>query len=803
MTNIPAAVLDRTTDAKEPLQRVFERGDHRAVVNAALAYLEKDFGDPTVAFFAFRSYVALGLIGPALELVENGSELLAAMPELEQVRERLAKMPSGQVPWAGLAAQFERNVARVLESQPALRRHGQAFRAVPDTTSLYRSLDGSPHLSIRPPGRVRRWLPDLRDFKRLAAGLRPAHDPKQLFCAPYAILGDQFGAAFSRIYDATRKMFLTFTPRIYVLEPDERVFGAAIYAGESVDEWCDDRVTVLLGPDCIEGLLELLDREPGRAIPEYVMAMPSADRKIHDRLVTALRELTGRRVQQATAAIVSMRQHYDLLPQDHWAKRWSDGPSGKLRVLGMVSRFTTVLQYSMRDLKAAFEGHGHEFRLLIEENHHDVLPPQRIAEVIEQFRPDLIFLIDHQRREYRQVMPSNVPFVCWMQDYLPHLLSIEAGQSLGPLDFFVAPEIDSLARKFKYPGSQGMLWTMATNDRLYSSEPLPAEELARYRCDVSYVSNQSQMPRAFHEECLQRYAGGSREMVALMEHLFEAKSRQIAETPEAVCGTLMPLLEEAQRTAGISLTEPAVDRLGRSYLQPLAELMFRQSTLEWVANYCDRTGRVLHLYGNGWETHPRFAKYARGVARNGQELRGIYQASRINLQITSYGAIHQRLLDGLAAGGFFLIRYCPTDVFREPVERLLEVVKRHGYQAETTYRCGEAPELAQAMTVLADLCQETRPAEEFRLPWWRLEKYREMEKGGWRWTARAVFEEYDRVAFAAAEEFEKKADAYVADDRARQDIAMSMRAAVLRRFTYDALVRDLITFVRGKIGHGG
>ena len=98
MTNIPAAVLDRTTDAKEPLQRVFERGDHRAVVNAALAYLEKDFGDPTVAFFAFRSYVALGLSGPALELVENGSELLAAMPELEQVRERLAKMPSGQVP---------------------------------------------------------------------------------------------------------------------------------------------------------------------------------------------------------------------------------------------------------------------------------------------------------------------------------------------------------------------------------------------------------------------------------------------------------------------------------------------------------------------------------------------------------------------------------------------------------------------------------------------------------------------------------------------------------------------------------
>ena len=63
----------------------------------------------------------------------------------------------------------------------------------------------------------------------------------------------------------------------------------------------------------------------------------------------------------------------------------------------------------------------------------------------------------------------------------------------------------------------------------------------------------------------------------------------------------------------------------------------------------------LRLYGRGWENNPTFAKFARGVADHRGELPLIYQASRINLQVSPLGSLHQRVMEGLASGGFFLL----------------------------------------------------------------------------------------------------------------------------------------------------
>ena len=60
-----------------------------------------------------------------------------------------------------------------------------------------------------------------------------------------------------------------------------------------------------------------------------------------------------------------------------------------------------------------------------------------------------------------------------------------------------------------------------------------------------------------------------------------------------------------------------------------------------------------------WENNPRFAKFAAGFLAPGEELRTVYRASEINLQIIETGFLHSRALDGLAAGGFFLYRLAP------------------------------------------------------------------------------------------------------------------------------------------------
>jgi hypothetical protein len=796
---IPVPSLSEPRSGRVSLRELHDRGEHYTLLNGALRLLAENPDSVEAAFFAFRSYTAIGLIGPATEMLEAGVGPLTSLSELAGMRGQLLAIPSGKVPWSSLQQRFEKNAARLYHAHPELRRHDSAFREIPQRLDLFRTLDGNLQLSERLQGGRRRWLPDLADARRFAAGLKLPHDPKHLFCAPYVILGDRFGALFGRIFDGTRKMFLTFTPRIYLLEADPRVFGATLYAAESADELCDERVSIFVGSDCADELGELLRQEGSRAIPDYIVQSPSSDQTPYDKLLDAIRAVVAERERKARATIASMEQHYTDLPADHWAGRFSSASRDRFRILGLTSRFTTVLQHSMRDLKTAFEGLGHDCRILIEGNDHDLLPPTHTAESIDEYKPDLVFTIDHLRREYDRVIPKNVPFVCWIQDQLPHLVRADAGQSQGPLDFVIAPEVDPLVRKYDYPASQGLIWTMATNDRLYSSDPLPPEETAAYRCDFSFVSNQSQTPGELHRQRTETL-GHDRGTGRLTHFLFDALSEQIARAPEAACGTSATLINLAKRETGIAPATPeAEDALARVYLQPLTDLMFRQNALQWVADYCDRTGRTLHLYGNGWESHPRFAKYARGVAKNGRELRAIYQASKINLQITFYGAIHQRLLDGLAAGGFFLIRHCPTDVIGDALRQLLGGVDKYGFRPETNYRREEVPELAAALTALADLYHEERPGPIICLPAWKLEYYRSYAAGNFQRVAGTVFDRYRDVAFASAEQLEQLAARYLDDEQERKAIAANMHDTVVERFTYAALVKDLLGFIRDRL----
>ncbi|MFQ5409840.1 MAG: hypothetical protein ACE5FI_15630, partial [Anaerolineales bacterium] len=419
---------------------------------------------------------------------------------------------------------------------------------------------------------------------------------------------------------------------------------------------------------------------------------------------------------------------------------------------------------------------------------------------VEDVHPDLILNIDHLRSEQGDAFPKNVPFVSWLQDLLPNLTCEEAGRSIGPTDFYIAAGITELVRRYRYPASQGLAWTMATNEAVYCSELVPEEGLTAHRCDFSYVSNQTEPPHRFHErwlETVRDLRGGAR----LIEYVYAALCESWEHDPRNACSRpAMALLAEATRATGIPATTPDnEDQIARRYIHGLTELLFRQRTLEWVADYCDRTGRTLKLYGRGWESHPRFARYACGVAANGDELRAIYQASRINLQITSYGAMHQRLLDGLASGGFFLLRFCRHDVIDKPARRLLAAVERDGLEPDTPYRTDAMPHVVDALEQLPEMFARERRPGCLVLPRAELDRYREHAATGFRRVAAAVFDCYRDIAFGTAEEFERLADRYLAGAEDRGCLAASMREVVLQKYTYGALVDALLAFVTERL----
>ena len=76
----------------------------------------------------------------------------------------------------------------------------------------------------------------------------------------------------------------------------------------------------------------------------------------------------------------------------YWANRFKEALSGRgepLRILAAVSTHTTFLQYSMRDVKRAFESLGHRCVFLEEQTPYDIMGPQTYHKAIRELDADL------------------------------------------------------------------------------------------------------------------------------------------------------------------------------------------------------------------------------------------------------------------------------------------------------------------------------------------------------------------------------------------------------------------------------
>jgi hypothetical protein len=798
---MPTASAEQTMITREQLRDLSASADSYAFLSVAQLVLPQLSEDAELKLQIIRHYATLGLMGPALEIADTMPLAVRRQLESSGILSGLAGCSTGRVPWDGLDARFRANLAVLLERFPDCQRMVSAWERSRGQLELYQCRDGNYQLSILDDRGQRVWLPRLMNHKANSEQLELPKMTGTLAASPFLLEGVGLGWLIERIYRHSVRVFLSYSPAVYILEPNPLALAVAMHLHDWRQILADSRVYVFIGPDAGRQYAARLLAEPDLPMPDRALSMASWGPVLDPAIGTCIQEIADGRIAACAGPQEQIRATYEGRDLKWWARRFATaGPEDPLRVLLPVSRYTTYLQYCIRDVAAAFERHGLHARILMERADHCVFTPSSHLQTIADFRPDLVFIIDHFRREYANSLPANVPFVGWVQDQLPHLYSRVTGESLGPLDFFIAPDPAMLVKEFDYPAEQGFAWTMATDDKTYRPEPLPDEELALYRCDFSYVSHQSKPPHLFLE---QRVAAlkADRQLRQYMECLYSLLQRDFRNDPQTGC--LRPagtLLEEASLQTGFRTEDQGfLDQLVLFFLHPLAELIFRQGTLEWVADYCDRHQRCLHIYGNGWDQHPRLARYARGRIANGDQLRAVYQASSINLQIVGGGCIHQRLLDGLLSGGFFLIRYSPYDVIHEGMRRTLEAIERYGAQPDTDYPSDQVPELAAGLRELAALVGGPIPGEQVRFAAAHLAHYREQAATGYRRMGGAVLPHYADVSFASPAELGTLADRFLNEAAARKRIASDMQAIVRERYTYGTLIENLLEFIKRQI----
>jgi len=579
---------------------------------------------------------------------------------------------------------------------------------------------------------------------------------------------------------AERRADDPLTPRtcvhVIVAEPQHLTAALAIhdYTGEA-GPIRQPRFQWWVGLDWADQLEAALRGDLQLPFPQLCIEHAAQGRRIADRM---------RAVGQSVSTIALQVQprvdaYYEQLDASELAAVFGDDPPRQPRALILTSRFTTVLQYSARDSAEALESLGWNVRLVMERSHYHQITGTSIQRHLDEHRPDMVFVIDHLRREYPKVFPKQLPWVCWIQDHLPNLTNRTAGASITRRDFVLTPVAPMYAERYDYPVRQilpvGKLTKMPTRPADWTSDG----------DDLAFVSHASQTPRRIIEQVVEMTGGDVsceqiiRRCAQRMIDVYDA-GRSIA-TPYEV----RRLLDETEAETGIAINIPDLRPMVVDWLfTKLNNALYRHEALGWFADIAEQRGLSLALYGHGWESHPRFGKYARGVVQYGEDLEQLARRTKINLQIVPFFCLHQRLLDGLAAGGFYLVRAHPFDMI---AQRLIDFLDTHfGQQLfESTDAARRAIDAAHR-DELDQLFEASAPLAERGDPVVIVQNWR---RAGWLVAQQPVLPQFDEVSFHDAASARQCVERFIDDPPARRTIADAQRQNIAGRLTYEAGLR--------------
>lgn len=461
-----------------------------------------------------------------------------------------------------------------------------------------------------------------------------------------------------------------------------------------------------------------------------------------------------------------------------------DKASRPPRALFLTSRFTTVLQYSIRDTADALSRMGWQTRVLIEPTEYRGVTTLAIRRALVDFKPDMVFSIDHLRDAPGRLFPEELPFFCWIQDDLPHLTSVEAARSIGRRDFVLTCAEDHYSQTVGYPRRQCIHLEKLT--RL----PLLPANWRSDGDDLVFVSNASALPakladQLVHEfavnpvlaDCVKlcgrrlmdRYAsGGWLSTMQQMGDLFESVEREIGG---------VPLPAQVRHYAVLQL------------FNGLNNSLYRQQALGWFADESARRGLSLAIYGNGWKDNPRFAPYARGPIAYGGQLEEVTRRSRINLQIVPFSCLHQRLLDGWAAGGFFLVRAHDVEMlwfeWADILDRLVPPEIRSVSKARAALDEKHRIRFNALLDRIAKEVGAGKMAEDLVCSFRELRE----EQGA---TTLVKPPRLDEILFSSPPDVGRLLDRFIDNEPLRREIMTEQRRFIQQSFTYEAGMRRVL-----------
>lgn len=344
---------------------------------------------------------------------------------------------------------------------------------------------------------------------------------------------------------------------------------------------------------------------------------------------------------------------------------------GTPRIFFMTSRFTTTLQYHINACRETVRRMHLATELSIEKDRLNRGEGRLVClKKIVDFKPDIVFIIDHFRFEFAGILGDcdNLVWVCWVQDPMPYIMDKASPMKLRKCDIILNHLITW--QKFQevgYDKRRLLDAPIPADSHIYKHYSLSQEEKKEYGCDICFVCHASDVD-AWIEKSVKDMELSENE-TSLFYEICKKYQRLVYEMgkcfyrEEEFCQYIKDTLQ-----LGNYAEEMIRVIAGEMYLW-LNQRVYRQALVDWLldAGYTN-----IKLWGNGWQTDPKYAPYAMGPARNGETLSKIYHASKIVVGNNVMCTAAARAWESMLSGAFYMSNYVPQEVDVTDIRKIMK-----------------------------------------------------------------------------------------------------------------------------------
>jgi hypothetical protein len=459
-----------------------------------------------------------------------------------------------------------------------------------------------------------------------------------------------------------------YQPGIRIIQADIQEFLDGCSMADISGVLAHKRVDVFVGTAAAVQFKDSLERDAGTPISGPYMPLRSLRTPSSPSTTDLMRSAIVQQDAQHTEHLKQIHKRDALRDETWWRNRLIEATTGKaepLRILITTCRFTTVLHSMCVDLTESLQKLGCTVELLTERSEHHRLSPLAYSEAIDRLDPDIILAPNYTRRDLEygitgshtppvesRVLPTGVPFVVWVQDSMPHLLTTESGAGIGPLDIALGYISIQMIRDFGYPREAVEPAQLVASASRFSIKRIDDELCNKYACDMAMMTHGSETPDSMKDRLLSEIGASSAErkiaegMIPEIDEIFN----NINEAPGIHQATLELIKKQDQ------FDRPTKENLLQNFVYRIIDRELRHQTAHWASELSKEHGWSFKIFGKGWENHSTLSRHAAGELPYDSELCSAYSAAGLTLQVSAFNPIHQRLFECALSGGCPIIR---------------------------------------------------------------------------------------------------------------------------------------------------